>query len=66
MHDGYMAGLSFLDTARGINPIVEKLPYNIQEQWISQGSRYKREHNVVYPPLLIFHRLCVPLCRDEE
>lgn len=25
-HDGYMAGLSFLDTARGINPIVEKLP----------------------------------------
>ncbi|KAL7880692.1 hypothetical protein SRHO_G00029460 [Serrasalmus rhombeus] len=39
--EGYLPGLSFLDTARGINPIVEKLPYNLQEQWMSQGFRYE-------------------------
>lgn len=24
-----LPGLSFLDTARGVNPIVQKLPYNL-------------------------------------
>lgn len=38
--DGYLPGLSFLDTATGINLFVEKLPHDIQEQWIDQGSRY--------------------------
>lgn len=41
--DGYLPGLAYLDTARGISPIVEKLPYSLQEKWISQGSRYKEE-----------------------
>ncbi|XP_073714235.1 uncharacterized protein [Misgurnus anguillicaudatus] len=50
----YLQGLNFLDTARGINPILEKLPYSIQEQWISKGSRYKREHCVAYPPFSVF------------
>lgn len=42
--EGYLPGLNFLDTARGINPILEKLPHSIQEQWMSKGSYYKREH----------------------
>ncbi len=37
--DGYLPGLAYLDTARGIRPIVEKLPYSLQEKWISQGSK---------------------------
>lgn len=37
--DGYLPGLAYLDTARGIRPIVEKLPYTLQEKWISQGSK---------------------------
>lgn len=40
--EGYLPGLSFLDTARGINPVAEKLSQNIQEQWITQGSHYKK------------------------
>ncbi|XP_051803959.1 uncharacterized protein LOC127533925 isoform X1 [Acanthochromis polyacanthus] len=51
---GYLPGLTFLDTARGVNPIVEKLPYSLQEQWMTQGSRYKREHLVPYPPFSFF------------
>lgn len=47
--EGYLPGLGFLDTARGINPVVEKLPLIIQEQWMSVGSRYKRDYLVPYP-----------------
>lgn len=51
---GLTPGLAYLDTARGVNPIVEKLPYNLQERWITQGSRYKEEHKVAFPPFRIF------------
>ncbi len=48
--EGYLSGLSYLDTSRGVNPIVEKLPYHLQEKWIYQGSEYKRKYNVTFPP----------------
>ncbi|XP_026036546.1 uncharacterized protein LOC113029762 [Astatotilapia calliptera] len=53
-NEGYLPGLSFLDTPRGINPIVEKLPHTLQESWIKQGSKYKKEHRVHYPPFSYF------------
>lgn len=52
--DGYLPGLTVLDTARGTNPIVEKLPFGLQEKWIYQGSKFKREHNVTFPPFSFF------------
>ncbi|XP_033991975.1 uncharacterized protein LOC117487461 [Trematomus bernacchii] len=52
--DGSLPGLSYLDTSRGVKPIIEKLPYNIQEKWISYGSRYKRDHHVSFPPFSVF------------
>ncbi|XP_061128960.1 uncharacterized protein LOC133150443 isoform X1 [Syngnathus typhle] len=52
--DGYLSGLAFLDTARGIKPIVEKLPFSLQERWLSQGSMYKQDHKVSYPPFSYF------------
>lgn len=52
--DGYLPGLTVLYTARGTNPIVEKLPFGLQEKWIYQGSKFKREHNVTFPPFSYF------------
>ncbi|KAM4544606.1 uncharacterized protein PAE49_017493 [Odontesthes bonariensis] len=52
--DGFLPGLAFLDTARGVNPIVEKLPYSLQERWITKGSRFKEQHWVAFPPFPIF------------
>jgi hypothetical protein len=52
--DGYLSGLSSHDTPRGINPIVEKLPPNLQEKWLSTGSRYKEHHRVCHPPFSFF------------
>ncbi|XP_057685988.1 uncharacterized protein LOC130912137 [Corythoichthys intestinalis] len=54
--ESYLPGLSFLDTPRGINPIVEKLPYGLQESWVTQGTKYKRENGAVYPPFSYFVR----------
>lgn len=53
-HEGNLPGLTYLDTARGLNPIVEKLPVGLQEKWISQGSNYKLRHKVQFPPFTYF------------
>lgn len=61
--EGCLAGLSYLDTSRGVNPIVEKLPYHLQEKWIYQGSEYKRKYNVTFPPFSIFTDF---VCREAR
>ncbi len=30
--DGDLMGLSYLDTSRGVNPIIQKLPFSLQEK----------------------------------
>ncbi|XP_025762392.1 uncharacterized protein LOC109201783 [Oreochromis niloticus] len=52
--DGYLPGLSYLDTSRGIQAIVEKLPYNLQEKWMNIGSKYKHNYGVSFPPFTVF------------
>lgn len=52
--EGDLPGLSFLDTARGVNPIVQKLPFNLQEKWASVGAKYKRDCRVPFPPYNVF------------
>lgn len=54
--DGYLPALSYLDTARGIEPIVAKLPYGLQEKWMSAGSRHKEENEGHFPPFEFFSR----------
>lgn len=51
---GFLPGLAYLDTSRGVNPILEKLPFSLQEKWISQGSKYKEYNHVPYPPFTFF------------
>lgn len=48
--DGYLADS---DTSRGINPIIEKLPHNIQENWLYFGTKYKCENVVSFPPFSV-------------
>lgn len=52
--DGYLPGLAYLDTPRGIKPIVEKLPPGLQEKWLSVGSKYKEHHRTTFPPFSFF------------
>ncbi|XP_073439167.1 uncharacterized protein [Dendrobates tinctorius] len=48
--DPRLSGLCYLDTAHGVNPIVSKLPHSLQEKWAVCVSRYKRSHDVTFPP----------------
>ncbi len=62
---GYLPGLAYLDTSRGVKPILEKLPFSLQEKWISQGSKYK---NATMSPIHLspsFHSLFVLKLKPE-
>ncbi|KAM3938230.1 uncharacterized protein RB166_011994 [Leptodactylus fuscus] len=52
--DPRLSGLCYLDTAHGVNPIVSKLPHSLQEKWAVCVSRYKRSHDVTFPPFIQF------------
>ena len=45
---------AYYDSSTGVAPIVEKLPFNLQEKWITRASRYKSDHRVTYPPFHMF------------
>ncbi len=46
--------LAYLDSSVGINPIVFKLPYGVQDRWTNHAFSYKEHHNVPYPPFAYF------------
>ncbi|XP_019739021.1 uncharacterized protein LOC109523947 [Hippocampus comes] len=52
--DGHLPGLTYLDTPRGLGQLVEKLPFYLQEKWITAGSKYKEDHGVPFPPFSFF------------
>lgn len=52
--DGFLPGLTHLNTSRGVNPIVQKLPLYPQEKWITLGAQYKEQNGVYYPPFSVF------------
>lgn len=52
--DGLLPGLSYLDTSQGITPIVQKLPFHLQDKWITSASYYKEQHHASYPPFPVF------------
>ena len=46
--------LAYFDSSSGINLIVDKLPYGLEEKWITRASRYKSRHEVAFPPITEF------------
>ncbi|XP_071086519.1 uncharacterized protein [Haliotis cracherodii] len=52
--DEYKALLSYFDSSAGVIPIVNKLPYGLQERWTSHATRFKRTNKVSFPPFSIF------------
>lgn len=61
--DGYLTGLAYLDTSRGISSIVSRLPFGLQEKWLSSGSKYKEENNGRFPP---FQYFCEFMCYEAK
>ena len=50
----YGSALSYFDTSEGVNPVIQKFPFNIQNKWRERAVRYKKIHNLVYPPFAVF------------
>lgn len=48
-HDVQLRRLTYLDTARGVQPILEELPHLIPEPWMSQSFKYERDYSI-FPP----------------
>lgn len=49
----YASVLSYFDSSVGVNPIVTKLPHNLQEKWMTHAAGYKDKHNVAFPPFRV-------------
>lgn len=61
--DGHLPGLLYLDTSRGISRIIDKLPYGLQERWMSHGSQYKENNQGCFPP---FEYFCEFICKEAK
>ncbi|XP_071123362.1 uncharacterized protein [Mytilus edulis] len=46
--------LAYFDSSSGINPIVEKLPYGLQEKGTTRATRYKAKYDVAFLPFTEF------------
>ncbi|XP_059849341.1 uncharacterized protein LOC132407081 isoform X1 [Hypanus sabinus] len=62
---GNSTGLVYLDTPSGIRQIVDKLPFGLQDTWVSVASEYKEDHNGRFPPFEYFTSLCAGRRRSE-
>jgi hypothetical protein len=60
--DEYSSLLAYFDSSAGVKPVVEKLPYSLQEKWTTRAARYKTQHKTSFPPFLFFCGCCG---RDE-
>lgn len=58
----YSSLLAYFDSSSCIIPIIEKLPYNIQEKWTSRASNYKTKHRVPFPPFSFFVMFIKEIC----
>ena len=50
----YCSILSYYDASSGVIPIVNKLPFNLREKWVTHASNYKQKHSVAFPPFSVF------------
>ncbi|XP_063448356.1 uncharacterized protein LOC134727857 [Mytilus trossulus] len=53
-YEQYRPLFSYFDSSAGVNPIVAKLPYQLQEKWSTEANKYKEYHSSSYPPFEVF------------
>ncbi|XP_021346186.1 uncharacterized protein LOC110445733 [Mizuhopecten yessoensis] len=50
----YSALFAYFDSKKGVNELVDKLPWHIKEKWTSEATRYKQQKKELYPPFDFF------------
>ena len=54
--------LSYFNSSSGVSPIVSKIPYSLQDKWVTRASTYKHARDVSYPPFTIFIKFIKEMC----
>ncbi|XP_033119843.1 uncharacterized protein LOC117119135 [Anneissia japonica] len=65
-NDGGLPGLNYLDTFMGVNPLVAKLPRNLQDKWRSRAYKYKKDNKVPFPPFTFFSKFIRNLAEERN
>nr|XP_034311384.1 uncharacterized protein LOC117684234 [Crassostrea gigas] len=50
----FSTSLSYFNSSIGVNPIINKLPFHLQEKWTAKASNYKKLNKVPFPPFSYF------------
>ena len=50
----FATSFAVYDSSSGVNSIVNKLPRDIQQKWITRAAKYKQDHLVTFPPFSVF------------
>lgn len=58
----FATNLAYYDSSSGVNPIISKLPYSLQEKWITRASAHKRTNQVPFPPFSFFVTFLKEMC----
>lgn len=53
-YPSYVTVFAYYNSSSGANPLVAKLPTNLQERWTTGATKYKSANNVPYPPFSVF------------
>ena len=58
----HAALLSYYDSPAGLRPIIKNLPASICSKWMSHASKFKREHDCLFPPFEEFLKFIKDMC----
>ena len=64
--DQYSSLFALYDSSQGVNNIIAKLPYQLQEKWTNEASRYKEENSAAYPPFHVFASFLERMARRKN
>ncbi|CAG2243390.1 unnamed protein product [Mytilus edulis] len=65
-YEQYRPLFSYFDSSAGVNPIVAKLPYQLQEKWSTEANKYKECHSSSYPPFEVFEIFLTKIARMKN
>ena len=50
----YSVSLSYFNSSTGVMPIIQKLPYHLQNKWVMHATKYKKDYKLPFPPFTEF------------
>lgn len=65
-YPSYVTVFAYYNSSSGANPLVAKLPTNLQERWTTEATKYKSANNVPYPPFSVFFKVYTQYSQSQK